>query len=212
PRAADLGVSVLDAASALRVLVAGTQVSTFAEGGEQYDIYLRADAPYRRDLTALSQFTIGSAKLGAVPLEQVVQARPGTGPGEIEHFSRRRQVTLTANLLPGTSQSTVLQQLDRGIRALRLGPEYAIEPADRSRQSAAGAGHGARRRHRGREPGPAATDPDDDGGLRRRHASAGDLPRRGRGDEPGDELGDHRGPGALSPAYPGGHPGHLFAL
>ena len=129
PRAADLGVSVLDAASALRVLVAGTQVSTFAEGGEQYDIYLRADAPYRRDLTALSQFTIGSAKLGAVPLEQVVQASPGTGPGEIEHFSRRRQVTLTANLLPGTSQSTVLQQLDRGIRALRLGPEYAIEPA-----------------------------------------------------------------------------------
>jgi len=129
PRAADLGVSVLDAASALRVLVAGTQVSTFAEGGEQYDIYLRADAPYRSDLTALNQFTIGSAKLGAVPLEQVVQARPGTGPGEIEHFSRRRQVTLTANLLPGTSQSAVLQQLDRGIRALKLGPEYAIEPA-----------------------------------------------------------------------------------
>src|SRR3989454_1474538 len=129
PRAADLGGSVLDAASALRVLVAGTQGFTFAEGGEQDDIYVPAAAPYRSDLTALSQFTIGSAKLGAVPLEQVVQARPGTGPGEIEHFSRRRQVTLTANLLPGTSQSTVLQQLDRGSRALRLGPEYAIEPA-----------------------------------------------------------------------------------
>jgi HAE1 family hydrophobic/amphiphilic exporter-1 len=124
-RAADLGVSVMDAAMALRVLVGGMQVSTYTEGGEQYEVHMRAESAYRRDLEGLSQLTTGSVTLGAVPLEQVVQIDRGVGPSVIDRFNRRRQVTLTANLLPNTDQAGILQQLDSTIRALELPAGYA---------------------------------------------------------------------------------------
>ena len=42
PKAADLGVSIGDAAEALRLLVGGDAVTTFNDGGEQYEVHLRA--------------------------------------------------------------------------------------------------------------------------------------------------------------------------
>jgi HAE1 family hydrophobic/amphiphilic exporter-1 len=124
-RAADLGVSVMDAAMALRVLVGGIEVSTYTEGGEQYEVHMRAEPAYRRNLEGLGQLTAGSVSLGAVPLEQVVQIDRGVGPSVIDRFNRRRQVTLTANLLPNTDQAGVLQQLDSTIRGLGLPAGYA---------------------------------------------------------------------------------------
>ena len=41
-KAADLGVQIGDAAEALRLLVGGDQVTTYNEGGEQYEVHLRA--------------------------------------------------------------------------------------------------------------------------------------------------------------------------
>jgi HAE1 family hydrophobic/amphiphilic exporter-1 len=124
-RAADLGVSVLDAAMALRVLVGGLEVSTYAEGGEQYEVHMRAEPAYRRNLEGLSQLPVSSASLGAIPLEQVVRIDRGVGPSVIDRFNRRRQVTLTANLLPNTDQAGVMQRLDTVIRGLNPPPGYA---------------------------------------------------------------------------------------
>ena len=47
PKAADLGVQIGDAAEALRLLVGGDQVTTYNEGGEQYEVHLRARAENR---------------------------------------------------------------------------------------------------------------------------------------------------------------------
>ena len=41
-KAADLGIQVSDAAEALRLLVGGDQVTTYNEGGEQYEVHVRA--------------------------------------------------------------------------------------------------------------------------------------------------------------------------
>ena len=49
PKAADLGVQIGDAAEALRLLVGGDQVTTYNEGGEQYEVHLRARAENRID-------------------------------------------------------------------------------------------------------------------------------------------------------------------
>jgi HAE1 family hydrophobic/amphiphilic exporter-1 len=124
-KAADLGVSVMDAAMALRVLVGGVQVSTYTEGGEQYEVHMRAEPRYRTDLEGLRQLTVGSASVGAIPLEQVVEIDRGVGPSVIDRFNRRRQVTLTANLLPNTDQAGALQRLDATIQGLGLPPGYA---------------------------------------------------------------------------------------
>jgi HAE1 family hydrophobic/amphiphilic exporter-1 len=140
-RAADLGVTVANAAGALNALVAGQKASTYAEQGQQYDIVVRADAAYRDDIAALSQLQVGSTTLGVVPLEQVVQIKRGVGPSTIDHYNGRRRVELTANLLPGASQSTILTQLDREIHKLGLSADYTAafvgQAAEQGRQGQA---------------------------------------------------------------------------
>src|SRR5205814_1810222 len=67
-RAADLGVSVVDIANALRILVGGDKVTDYFENGEQYEVHLRADLPYRNDKSVISRMTVPSTTLGSVSL------------------------------------------------------------------------------------------------------------------------------------------------
>ncbi len=142
-QAADLGVNAVDATNALYMLVQGVEVKTakYTEAGQQYKIYIRADKQHRSDEDVLARLPVSSPSQGVVALEQVVSVSRGTGASEISHFNRQRQVELTANLLPGTSQQAVLQQLDRKIRALNLGPQYAMtftgQAVEQGRQAAA---------------------------------------------------------------------------
>ncbi|HEX4835930.1 MAG TPA: efflux RND transporter permease subunit [bacterium] len=142
-RAADLGVNAVDAANALYMLVQGVEAkgAKYTEAGQQYKIYIRADRMHRSNEEVLTQLPVSSPSQGVVDLEQVVGVSRGTGPSEITHYNRRRQVELTANLSPGTSQQAVLQQLDRKVRALGLGPEYdmtfAGQAIEQGRQAAA---------------------------------------------------------------------------
>ena len=70
-KAADLGVQIADAANALRLLVGGDQVTTYFEGGEQYEVQLRAEAADRTTTAAIASLTVPSARLGSVALENV---------------------------------------------------------------------------------------------------------------------------------------------
>jgi HAE1 family hydrophobic/amphiphilic exporter-1 len=142
-RAADLGVNAVDAANAMYMLIQGAEVKTakYAEAGQQYKIVIRADKQHRSNEDLLAELPVASTSTGIAALEQVVSTTRGTGPSEISHYNRRRQVELTANLLPGTSQQTVLQQLDRKIRSLGLGPQYDMtftgQALEQGRQAAA---------------------------------------------------------------------------
>src|SRR5436190_11335169 len=65
-KAADLGVQISDAAEALRLLVGGDQVTTYNEGGEQYEVHVRAQAGDRSTAAGVGQLTVPSARLGSV--------------------------------------------------------------------------------------------------------------------------------------------------
>ncbi len=100
-KAADLGVQVSDAADALRLLVGGDQVTTYNEGGEQYEVHIRAGDQQRNTAEAIGRLTVPSATIGSVPLENIAQLTPGTSPAEIQRLNRQRQVTIFAGLLSG---------------------------------------------------------------------------------------------------------------
>jgi HAE1 family hydrophobic/amphiphilic exporter-1 len=70
-KAADLGVEVADAAEALRLLVGGDQVTTYNEGGEQYEVHVRALAGDRSSAAAVGQMTVPSKTVGSVPLDNI---------------------------------------------------------------------------------------------------------------------------------------------
>lgn len=134
PRAADLGVSIVDTAAALRLLVEGEKVSSYAEKGEQYDVRVRAEREYRADAVGLEMLTLPSMKLGLVPLRSVVDLEPGTGPAVINRMNRQRFVTVLANVAPGVSEGSIADTVAALIKEENLPPEYIAAATGATRE------------------------------------------------------------------------------
>lgn len=135
-RAADLGVRVQDIAQALNTLVGGQDVSTFDVGDDQFDVTLRAGERFRTSLEGLQRMTVSSNTRNTVTLGEVVRILPSTGPSSIQRLNRQRQVTLSANLAPGASQSVVIAELQQTVAGLHLPTGYSAGPAGGSRELA----------------------------------------------------------------------------
>jgi HAE1 family hydrophobic/amphiphilic exporter-1 len=133
-KAADLGVQIADAADALRLLVGGDQVTTYNEGGEQYEVHVRAMYNERASAAAIGQLTVPSTSIGSVPLENIADLTPGTSPSAIDRLNRQRQVTVFAGLLPGVSQTPAMAAMTRAAESLNMGPGYNTRFAGRSRE------------------------------------------------------------------------------
>src|SRR5262249_35510715 len=101
-KASDLGVNVADIAQSLRLLVGGDQVSTYNEGGEQYEVHVRANEGFRIDSAGISKLNVPSQRLGSIGLDNVVTLREGAGPTQIERNGRERQ-----GAVPATPQDGV---------------------------------------------------------------------------------------------------------
>jgi multidrug efflux pump subunit AcrB len=116
------------------LFVGGTKVSSYQEGGQSYDVFVRGTAEQRADLGGLSLLTVPSHKLGTVPLLDVVKSEESSGPATINRLSRRRQVMVTANLAPDAAQSEVMSGVEKEIRALNLPSEYRAAAVGQSRE------------------------------------------------------------------------------
>ena len=82
PKAADLGVSIGDAAEALRLLVGGDAVTTFNDGGEQYEVHLRAREEDRTTEAAIAALSVPSSRLGSVRLDNIATFEKDAGAGD----------------------------------------------------------------------------------------------------------------------------------
>jgi HAE1 family hydrophobic/amphiphilic exporter-1 len=147
--AGELGVNPSQIATSLRYLVGGSSVTNYVEGGEQYEVHLRADPQYREDELGIAQLSVpaspdggGGSTPGAsgergptsVPLGQLVKFRRTTGPSSIERYNRRRQITLTANVDPDASEAAIGAGVERVVQQLNLGPAYRVNATGASRE------------------------------------------------------------------------------
>jgi hydrophobic/amphiphilic exporter-1 (mainly G- bacteria), HAE1 family len=132
-KAGQLGVSVADLSNTLHLLVGGLQVSTYEEGGEQYDIRLRANAKYRQDTSAMGLIAVPGTS-GPVVLTNVISVGSQEGPAQINRLNRRRQVTFTANAAPGVDQQTILNGIEAIIAKHKLPADYTSGPTAMSRE------------------------------------------------------------------------------
>jgi len=133
-KAAELGVSVADISGALRLLVGGYEVGTYAEGGEQYDVFVRAIPTARATVENLKNLAVPSAKLGTVTLDNVVSFSEGVGPSRIDRYNRQKTVVVTANLLPGNSTQAVLDAITKTATQLKMEPGYSVAPVGQSKE------------------------------------------------------------------------------
>lgn len=119
-KATDLGVRVQDLAATLNVLVGGQQATSYYEGGEEYEVHVRADEASRRNVAGISQIEVPSMTGSRVKLDDLVKLEEGTGPSVINRYNRRRMVMVLANMQPGFSSGTVMTLLEQNAKALNM--------------------------------------------------------------------------------------------
>lgn len=133
-KAADLGVRAGDVATAINTFQAGQRVTTFSQNNKQYDVVLQAEENYRRDRNNLQFFTVASTRAGTVGLDRLVKIEDGKSPSSISRLNRQRQITVSAGIPAGASESDGLQKLEGYVRELKLPTEYTSGVTGQSKE------------------------------------------------------------------------------
>ncbi len=133
-KAADLGVSAGDVATAINTFAAGQRITTFSQNNKQYDVVLQADEQYRRDRSNMAYFSVASTKNGTVSLDKLIKIEDGTSPSSISRLNRQRQITVNASLQSGASESDAVAKLEGYVRELNLPTEYTSGVTGQSKE------------------------------------------------------------------------------
>ena len=134
-RAADLGIRVQDIAQALNMLVGGSKTTSYYVGDDQYNVTVRADQRFRSSVDGLARMTIASSR-GPVTLGEVVRIERSSGPSSIQRLNRERQMTLSANVAPGSSQQELIAAFEQLVADLKMPADYVAEPSGQSAELA----------------------------------------------------------------------------
>lgn len=133
-KAADLGVRVQDIAASLNVLVGGLKASSYYEGGEEYEVHVRAQEADRMTAEGILQMEVPSTLGAPVALRDVVSIEEGVGPAIVNRLNRRRQVLVLANMLPGYSSQAVMDALAQKAEEMNMPAAYSYGFTGRSRE------------------------------------------------------------------------------
>ncbi len=125
-KASDLGVPVQTIASTLNLFVGGEMIGKYKEGAEQYDVWVRAEKPYRDAPEAIDALMVPSPTAGLVRLTNLASLEPAEGPATIERSNRQRQVVVLANL-QGVALGDAVNEVDAYVRSLELPVGYSHE-------------------------------------------------------------------------------------
>lgn len=123
-----LGISVNDAAQALRVAFAGVEVGDWVDpSGETRDVAVRLHPDDRVDASNIERLPImvtGSNVV--VPLDQIATVSMGKGPSQIQHTDGKRMIAVSANA-QGRSPGEVTADAMKIAKAMSYPPGYGLE-------------------------------------------------------------------------------------
>jgi HAE1 family hydrophobic/amphiphilic exporter-1 len=111
-KAEDLGVDVMNIASTINMLISGERaVTKFKEGGEQYDVKMRLVGEYRDTPNDILRLMARAGDGSLVDLATLARIETATGPSQINHYAKQREVTILANI-EGIPLGTGVQLVD----------------------------------------------------------------------------------------------------
>ena len=132
-KAADLGVNVDAIARAIETMLGGRLVTRYKKQGDQYDVIVQTQTTGRDTPDDIEKIFVRGRNDAMIPLASLVKVREAVAPRELNHFSQRRAVTITANLAPDYSLGEALDFLDQvGTKVLK--PGYSTDVNGTSRE------------------------------------------------------------------------------
>jgi HAE1 family hydrophobic/amphiphilic exporter-1 len=130
-----MGISVNDAAQALRVAFAGVEVGDWVDpAGETRDVAVRLHPDDRVDASNIERLPIAvSGSNGMmVPLEQIAKVTMGKGPSQIQHAGGKRMIAVSANA-QGRSSGELTCEALKLAKSMDFPQGYGVELAGASK-------------------------------------------------------------------------------
>ena len=104
---AQFGLNVSDLNEIVETGFAGKVAGTVFEGEKQFDLVVRFDLPYRKDISNLENAAIQLPRGGSVPLSQLAKISYTKGPAKISRDNTQRRVVIGVNVRNRDLQSVV---------------------------------------------------------------------------------------------------------
>ncbi len=129
-----MGISVNDAAQALRVAFAGVEAGDWVDPtGESRDVAVRLHPADRVDASNIEHLPIAVSNSNRmVPLDQIATITMGKGPGQIQHANGKRTITVSANV-QGRSPGEVTAEAQKLAQSIDFPQGFGIELAGSAR-------------------------------------------------------------------------------
>jgi len=121
-RAADLGISTQDVASALQAAYSGGRIAYFLMNGNQYQVIAQVDRKDRTVPASLNQIFLRSSKGENIPLESVITLEESNSPPTLFHFNRFKSATISASLAEGKT-------IGEGVKVMREIGNKVLDPS-----------------------------------------------------------------------------------
>ncbi len=122
------GLNVDDVLEAVQTAIGGEEAGQVYEGVRRFDVSLRFQEPYRRDLDEIAGLIIPSPEHGSasVPLSEVADIKVVTGPKQINHDNGQRRIVVQLNVR-GRDLGGFVADAQRAIAAqVTLPPGYFV--------------------------------------------------------------------------------------
>ncbi len=120
-KADDLGIDILNIATAINMLVSGEdEITQFKESGDQINVKMRLVSKYRNTPNDILRLAARGSNGDLIDLIAFATVETATGPSQINHYAKQREITVLANM-DGIPMGTGVQIMD-GIAARELEP------------------------------------------------------------------------------------------
>lgn len=121
------GLNYYTAATYVRNRINGLTASLYREDGDEYDIVVRYDEPFRASLEDIQNITIYNAAGKGIRLSDIADIVQEFAPPTIERENRQRVVSVEASLAPGVALGTVVKEVQAIIDTYRVPDGVALE-------------------------------------------------------------------------------------
>lgn len=116
-RAGNLGVNVSTIGRTLETLLGSRRVTTYLDGGEEYDVVIEGERERYETALDLENIFVRAQRTGSlVPLGSLVAVEETAGPTSLNRYNRIRSITLEAGLAEGYALGDALAHLRQLVR------------------------------------------------------------------------------------------------
>lgn len=125
-RLAYYGLNVSTAATFVRNRISGLTATKYREDGDEYDVIVRYDEPFRRSIEEVGNIMIYNSAGRGIKLSDVAVIEEIFAAPTIERENRQRMVSVDATLAPGVALGTVVAEVRQMLSSYQIPDELDV--------------------------------------------------------------------------------------